>query len=212
MDSSLGIDIVDHRIDWGDGTPFQGGEILSHSYKQPGEYLIRYWVKTKSGEISKSEKKIRIAAPTAPVAKIDLQNRTYHVGEKVAVRDASGRQDIQRIWSSNGRTLGTDASMTWEVRNPGVVELSLQITDRFGQSSKDTVQIQVAKPSGPTAKFRFASAKVKPGESITMINESSDNVVRYGWTLPDGFSKQRGASVCESPTVRRSQLHFEGMG
>ncbi|MCC7336411.1 MAG: VWA domain-containing protein [Pirellulaceae bacterium] len=195
-DSSLGLNLRQHHVDWGDSTGFQEGATLTHAYSKAGEFTVRYAVVNEVGKQSQASKVIRVEAHELPIAEIKVDTTRVTVGEFINASTVTSSHDGACEWKLDGRLIGRERNCQWKADLPGRHKLELHLVDARGQSASDGVEIEVALPTPPVAKFRFSSKSPRVGEQLLLINESSESAVRFLWSLPDGnTSTERQMSV-----------------
>lgn len=186
IDDSLGVEIDQRVVDWGDHSPYQTGKDLRHTYEKRGKYRVRYLIKTASGKESQASDTITVTNPEPPVAQFELDRQEVTAGEPVIARNTTAGEGLSLQWDDGSDQQLTSPQAKFLFEKPGKATISLTVTDAFGQSASTQKSITVREPAAPTADFRFSPATVEVGDVITIINESGPTVARQQWTLPDG--------------------------
>jgi hypothetical protein len=192
VDRSIGIGIQRRTVDWGDKSPYEEGDLLRHRYLTPGEYTIRYVIKTASGRSSETSKAVRVTAPPQRVTEIRLSSDKVLVGEAVRATDVTAGEATGRRWRSSGGQ--ESASPVFEMRfdQPGRHRVELVRTDEYGRAGQGEACVEAVRPAPPKAIFRVANAPTRLGETIALINESEGPGNAFVWKI-DGreFSEER---------------------
>ncbi|MCM2374569.1 PKD domain-containing protein [Aporhodopirellula aestuarii] len=185
LDTSYGEGIVLQAADWGDGTPYSKGDVLRHRYDHPGEFAIRYVVKSDAGRESRVTKTIRVVAPDAPIAKIATNPAVVTLGDPVVLTDVSEGEVADRRWILPGGVVKSDSEVTHRFEDIGAQVVSLVVKDKLNQRSEAKATVLVRQPPAPTTSIKLSAATAKPGDRVTAIKETTGGV-RQRWLLPDG--------------------------
>ncbi len=183
MDRSIGVGIAQRIADWGDKSPYEEGALLRHRYRVPGEYTIRYLVKTASGRTSQTSLLVRVTSPPPSPVRIRLSAAKVMVGELVRVEDITEGEATGRIWRVAMGDESTSPVLETRFERPGRHRVTLVRTDAYGREGEGGAEVDVELPMPPQAKFRVAAKPLRPGDSIALINESTPNAGSFVWKV-----------------------------
>ena len=180
-DQSLGVEINQRVVDWGDKTPYETGEVLRHSYKAPGVYLVRYEIRSASGKKDIASQQIVVSAPDPLKAELNLSKYIVKVGESFTVIDVTKGEVASRHFNYGVNKTSNSVSFAATFDSPGEKQIRLTVTDKYGQESNAVANISVELPAGPIAKIEASSTSVHVGEEIVFSDRSKGSVASRNW-------------------------------
>ena len=196
LDDSIGVEITERTVDWGDRTPFENGTVLRHRYSQSGTYTVQYSVKTLNGKSSVAKGEIQITMPPAPVARIDATRNRVTVGETVVLTDKTEGLSKSRQWEYTGHRVSINPEVTLRLEDVGEQVVVLTVTDDYGQTSQASVTIQVDKPTPPVARMKLLKTCVVPGETLTAVDTTESQVAERDWNWGnDATAKEKEVTM-----------------
>lgn len=168
-----------YNWNWGDGTPASGEKAPTHTYKNPGEYMVTLTVLGKNGETVETKKKIRVSYP-APVADFSFSKGFVSTADIVSFTNKSSNA-TEYVWDfGDGSPKETAMTPTHQFKSPGTYTISLQVSNPDGMKSviRKTIEIQ----QKLFVDFEFSSTN--DGE-LSFKNKST-GAVKYQWEFGDG--------------------------
>ena len=140
-------------------------------------------------------------SPTAVITTIPTEDEDGKVTGTtpfVVIFDASNSTDVGSgiasvIWDFGDGTTGTEIAETHTYNNPGSYNVTLTVTDFYGNTGYDTVTIIANEPEAPTAKIVTVPADPTGSAPFTVYfdaykSESEAEIISYNWDFGDGSS------------------------
>ncbi|MFM9052025.1 MAG: PKD domain-containing protein [Bacteroidota bacterium] len=181
--SSLGP-IVSWTWNYGDGSSFGSGQIVSHSYANPGSYLVALTIVDSYGCQAVSPGTVNVQA--GPLINYSLSNTNgcspLTVGFNNSTVGANGY-----VWSFGDGSTSTATNPSHIYNSPGTYSVYLVASNGLCADTLFTNNI-VAVSSRPTASFS-AIATLCQGDTSVFVNLSSGNgstISSYAWDFGDG--------------------------
>jgi PKD repeat protein len=169
-DTSIGTSIVERFIDWGDGSPHVKTEgTASHRYTRPGEYSVRYAVRTASGRIDHCSETV-VVLPPAPTAKFRLASSEAGVARKMIVLNDSSSTMERCEWRINGKVISTARNLEWVPQSAEPMLVRLTVWDRWDQSHAAEQEIAIAPLEAPQAAFTVGNEHPLVGDTIRITD------------------------------------------
>ncbi len=188
--SSDNVGIVSYQWNFGDGGT-GNGIIVSHTYSNPGTYIVTLMVDDAAGNGPVSDTlTVKVVDTTPPVADAG-PNQTVNE-DTSATFDGSGSSDDEGIvsyqWDFGDGGTASGITVSHIYSDPGTYTVTLTVTDVVGLSDTDTLTVTVLDVTPPIADAGPDQA-VNEDTPVTFNgNGSSDNVgiVSYAWDFGDG--------------------------
>jgi PKD repeat protein len=184
LDESIGINITRRLVDWGDGTPYEEGDALRHRYEKPGEYRIRYLIKSAGGRSSQSTSTVTISPPAAAKAQFFLSSSQIKVGDSVTASDQTEGNLTSWRWAVDRQEISTKRSVALSFDKAGKHTIELTVCDAYGQISQVCKEIDVESPPPPVASINASRTRVDAGETVHLSDATEAEIARRLWTLP----------------------------
>lgn len=191
--TSSDIDGTIARQDWDlDGNGAFGdaaGATPVWAYPRPGSYTVGLRVTDNAGATTSTTRTVIVDQP--PSASFNAPSVAV-VGDTVTVASTSKDVDgtIRSLtWDLNGDGRFGDATTpvaTHRYTAPGVVQVSLRVTDDLGATSTATQMLTVVADMPPLAAFAFTPASPVAGQPVTFTSSSTDpdgSVAAQAWDL-----------------------------
>ncbi len=191
QDQSIGVEIVQRAVDWGDKTPYENGEVLTHTYKEPGTYMVRYAVKSEDGKKDVASLRITVTVPEALKAKLNVSKLTVQVGESLTVNDETKGDVASRRFIYGANKSSDSKSFDVRFETPGQKRIRLIITDKYGQETETVAYVSVELPPPPIARIEPSSLSVLVGEAVVLSDASTGGVSRRTWKHSDQTSDDK---------------------
>lgn len=141
--------------DFGDDTPAGSGAVATHTFEQPGTYLVRLTATNLStGNSGEATTRIVVSAslPTASVIATPTQGAAPLTVSFDASASTTPWGDIVAYeWDFGDGTTGTGATVQHIYASPGYYSARLTITDTIGGTSTALVLVNVTSPSARDA-------------------------------------------------------------
>lgn len=184
-----------YHWDFGDGT-FTGGATPTHSYAEPGEYVVTLTV-TGDDVVGNckntSSDQLIVNVLASPVAETNDDKITC-VGDPVAFDGSRSRSDISPIvsytWDFGDGTTGSGPNPDHTYRTPGVYVVSLTVTNDSGtECNTDVDQLKVVVNDRPVAaagpdQTTCVSDLVRFNANASVDHDGS--IISYLWDFGDG--------------------------
>lgn len=195
-DNSLGLNIVERNVDWGDGmtdsdSPFQ------HTFLRPGRFTVSYTIRSEDGRHDTVEQTVEVRLPAAPVAQMELSQARITLGQSVTLSDRTTSASDRR-WTAGMEMVSELAELRWKPESPGRYRVRLTVHDDFGQSDSTEQVVDVLPPPPPKADFRINQEKILPGDTVVLTSKVSPKPVECLWTVGD--RQLKGTSVTWTAT------------
>ena len=194
-----GYAITSYSWDFGDGTGPGTGEVVEHTYNNPGEYNVTLTVINSEGKSDNATKKIVVLTP--PIADF-----TYSVsGDTVTFTDTSSGNIEGWYWEFGDGETSTNQNPTHTYTlGEQDYEVTLVVSDENGLISDATKTVHAGTGSPnqpPVPNFTFSPQNPVVGELITFngsaTDPDADNIIGWLWEFGDGFG-----STLQNPTHR----------
>jgi von Willebrand factor type A domain len=203
IDDSLGIDVVERVVDWGDKSAYSRGENLRHSYGAPGKYQIRYLIRSRQGKTNQCSRPIAVKQ-LRPKAFFKVAETSIKLGDEVHFINESSESAVRWEWASNGNVFSKLRNPTLVIDHEKGCRISLTVWDSQSQSDRFEFTLSINKPNAPTANFEIP-AKAEPDQVINLLDASSGELIGEGQWLLDG--KQLSTSKAASFKAIASKRH-----
>lgn len=199
-DPDSGVSITSYGWDFGDGTTQSTNTpTTSHTYAQPGSYMVKLTV-TNSLGLPSTVFSRSVTVDETPTAAFTTAPAHPAQGAPVSF-DGSGSQDpdgtiADYSWSfGDGQSAdtGLTATTTHTYAEPGQYTAALTVTDSDGQTSTFSQTVTVYAP--PSALLTLPGTTPMAGNTVTLdASGSSDpnpgaSIVSYQWSFGDGQSR-----------------------
>jgi PKD repeat protein len=182
--------------DFGDGAR-GSGPMVSHSYPQPGDYVLRLTVSDKDGGQGSDTATVRVTAVNqAPLAVVSAPSQGL-VGEMLDLSgDASNDGDgyiTSYAWDFGDGMTGVGVNVTHSYSAAGSYQVILTVTDNAGltASAPHTIQIEFPAPLNlPPVAVISGPGTSLVGEAVLFdgsgSHDSGGGIVDYIWDFGDG--------------------------
>jgi PKD repeat protein len=196
--------IVSYAWNFGDGTT-ASGEQVTHTYTQPGQYLVTLTVTGSDGVSSTATATLQIV-PSGPTAVINAP--TSGQANQVILFDGSSSssssgQITSYTWDFGDGTTGTGARIRHQYAQPGQYTVSLTVTASNGTTATATQTIQIQAPQQPPTAVISAPDTGVVNQPLTIdgssSNANSGQITGYAWDFGDGTTAN-GAKVVHTYT------------
>lgn len=184
--------VVSRTWDFDDGTTTSDSD-PTHTFTQPGSYVVKQTVSTQTGCTSTVTDTIRVYGTPHPVI---VSDTVVCINDVLPLQGTLTVPDTAITWSWNLGSNGQSADQNTSVKYPqtGTYTISLEATNKLG--CKDQVSKNIYVPPTPTVTVN-GNATIVVGTGIPMPVSYSPNVVSYAWTPPAGLS----CTDCPTPFV-----------
>ena len=193
-DESMGVELTQFTVDWGDGTAPENVPPFQHAYQRPGRMTVKYTIVSKQGKTATAEHAIEVTQPAAPVAMMEVSHDQLMVGEALNAKDLTTPGAVNREWFFNGRKISIESTVTITPQEPGTGKLLLRVTDLFGQTSEATREIRVEKPTPPVAQIAIPKTAVLPEEPVHVVDVSAGKIASRRWKC-EGLQDQQSQAA-----------------
>ena len=187
--NNISLNGTSYSWNFGDGSVPGTEANPSHTYSQPGTYVVLLSVTNECGTVTTTQNVVVQGAP--PVPAISANNTLGCLPFSAQFTDQSAGDPTSWSWTFQG---GTPASSTEEnplvsYNAPGTYDVVLQVTNIFGTSTQTFPGYITVQPP-PTASFTYVANQL----SVTFTS-IAQNATTYSWTFGDG-----GSSTEQNPT------------
>ena len=206
--------IVEHIVDWGDGSPPDKSETsikFSHIYKSSGIYKIGYWVTDDRGAIGYSEKLAAVEDKIAPLLTIHSPaNASSLRGNTVSISGLSNEKLLSAYAETDSQKLDLrispdgfsfDAIATYQ--SDGNKSIKVYALDRSSNIATITVNFALTFNKPPVSTFSIAGtnsvAKILEFDG-SRSKDIDGSIVKYIWNFQDGG----GQSITETPKINHT--------
>jgi len=196
--SDMDGQVVSARWEMGDGNVSSGWTTV-HSYRWPGEYVVRLTVTDDDGAVASTTVRITVGN-RPPVASFGMDGVEVWKGRMAALNatassDTDGRL-VQYEWDFGDGTEGevTRSPVVLHVfERAGEVTVTLTVIDDLGASNVTTTTLTVLNRA-PEPRLRVGSATVPTGTPVSMEGSGSfdedGELVGFAFTVLDGDGRE----------------------
>ena len=150
VDESLTFDgglsrgnIVDYEWDFDDGST-AGGRTVSKTYSTVGTYTVSLQVTDAQGRTSEDQATVTVQPQPVPLQAEAGSDRVVTEGQVIQFDGRGSTGDIVSYeWEFDDGTTATGSTPQHAFREPGTYTVRLTVTDRQGQTSTDTLTVNV---------------------------------------------------------------------
>lgn len=197
LDRADGASATDYAWDFGDGATAEGAEV-SHSYAEPGAYLVTLRAEVEGGHPScqQLETVQRVIVNAAPAPAISGPERV--AAGQTALFDAGGSTDADGaitafLWEFGDGATARGVLAAHRYERAGTYDVSLTVIDDAATGNSEQTQVRTVEVSAAPVAGLAAPGALCPGESRTWgVAVAPGTGVR--WEFGDG-SQADGAEV-----------------
>jgi len=193
--------IISYEWDFGDEST-GSGEIVQHTYKEPGSYLISLTVKDDTGvecNIGVDNTLIVVNAP--PVAKAGVYDGNIFCTADQIVFDGSASFDpdgkkLEYVWDFGDGDSGTGVHVTHRYTNPGRYDIVLEVTDdaiNAEMTDSDIIVVIVNDPPAADAGPDIVTCSPTVSLDGTKSSDPDGTISIYAWDFGDKSGEDHGA-------------------
>jgi PKD repeat protein len=187
--NNISLDGTSYSWNFGDGSAPDTEANPSHTYSQPGTYVVLLSVTNDCGTVTTTQNVVVEGA--SPVPAISANNTVGCLPFSAQFTDQSAGDPTAWSWTFQG---GTPASSTEEnpfvsYSAPGTYDVVLEVTNIFGTSTQTFPGYITVQPP-PTATFTFVANQL-----VVSFTSVVQNATTYSWNFGDG-----GSSTEQNPT------------
>jgi PKD repeat protein len=187
--NNISLDGTSYSWNFGDGSAPDTEANPSHTYSQPGTYVVLLSVANDCGTVTTTQNVVVEGA--SPVPAISANNTVGCLPFSAQFTDQSAGDPTAWSWTFQG---GTPASSTEEnpfvsYSAPGTYDVVLEVTNIFGTSTQTFPGYITVQPP-PTATFTFVANQL-----VVSFTSVVQNATTYSWNFGDG-----GSSTEQNPT------------
>jgi len=190
---------------FGDGS-IGSGEIVSHTYTNPGTYSVTMTVVDSSHWIGVISFTINVAPfnlDQPPIAVFTLSPANATVGQTVFFNGAGSYDPDGYVqswsWSFGDGYTGSGPQPIHSYNNPGYYVVTLTVTDNGGLSATTSMTVSVRTDLPPVASFKSSPSNPKVGQQVFFDGSASydpDGFIQsYFWSFGDGTSQSFSSSA-----------------
>ncbi len=204
--------IIEYNWDFGDGTPAAKTRTASHSYKEPGTYVVTLSVADEDGEKAESTKEITVKAeatkPTAAITTVpalDSSNNSlegkvpFEVSFSGSKSTDSDDNIVDYEWDldGDGKTDEVGENIKYTYTKVGNFSVTLTVTDADGNTASSTATV-VTKQQDIQA--RVTATPIQGTIPLTVEFDASGStypggkISSYEWDFGDGSQKRIDAA------------------
>jgi PKD repeat protein len=212
-DIITGDSVASYSWDFGDGSALATTDTAEHAYADAGVYDVVLTVTDEHGATDTATTQVTVtnAAPTA----VATAPSSALVDHQVTF-DGTGSSDpdgdgLTYLWEFPDSSTATTATVAKTFHTGGSYEAKLTVTDPYGESTYDTVTVNVTN-TAPTAGATLSPGSVLVGHAISFAGSGSDaetpGGLSFAWTFGDGTtaSTKNASHTYSSPGIYHATL------
>jgi PKD repeat protein len=163
--------VASYEWAFGDGSANATGATVSHTYAQPGTYVVVLTVTDGAGNVARERATVVVRDVTPPEARLTANRTSVLTGGAVRF-DAGNSTDNVGIetyaWDldGDGTTDATGPNATWTSATPGTYAVTLTATDAAGNADTAAATVRVDAPGNVTVDLLGTTAPVAAGEPL----------------------------------------------
>ncbi len=175
----------------------------THTYEDPGMYIITLWVEDPDGYWDDNTIKVNVLDVTPPTAAMSVSKTDPAMGETVLF-DASGSTDNNALasykWDFGDGAFYEGAVCEHAYGSPGTYTVKLTVVDMHGNehSAEETIEVKVS--SIPIVKISFnviTETKTVQFNATATQDAVPDDNLHYTWNFGDGTDPVAGLGMIE---------------
>ncbi|MGP9745367.1 PKD domain-containing protein [Brachybacterium sp. AOP29-B2-41] len=185
--------LVEHRWDFGDGSPSVTGATSSHTYAATGTYTVTLTVTDSNGLLASTTREISVLGPNAP----PLADFTVSATGLTASADAAGASDpdgtitsYEWDWGDGATSTGMVASHAYAAAGERTV--TLRVTDDRGATTESSRTV-LTTHDAPVARFTTVAAGLDVTADAGGSSVSDGASLTHSWDWGDGSAATSGA-------------------
>jgi len=180
--NNISLNGTSYSWNFGDGSVPGTEANPSHTYSQPGTYVVLLSVTNACGTVTTTQNVAVVGAPPAPA--ISANNTVGCLPFSVQFTDQSTGDPTAWSWTFQGGTpaISTEENPLVSYNAPGTYDVVLQATNIFGTATQTFPGYITVQPP-PTASFTFAANQL-----VVSFTSVAQNATTYSWTFGDGGS------------------------
>ncbi|NML20648.1 PKD domain-containing protein [Pseudoflavitalea sp. G-6-1-2] len=176
--------------DFDDGTPPSTETHPTHTFTQPGKYLVKLTAFTDGNCKSEMVDTVRVYRTPSPVINSDA---SVCAGNQLNLKAGLAVADTFTIWKWDPGASSAD-NIDVRYNQPGTYNVKLEATNMLGCKGNTSKDITATPPPG----IQPGSNQIIPiGGSIALPMTYTGNIVTYNWTPAAGLS----CTDCATPTA-----------
>lgn len=141
-----GESITEASWDFGDGSSTVTGETVTHTFTDPGDFIVTLTLTDSSGAVSTATKTISVGVPV-PVITTQPEPQTLPVGDTLTLTAAAGGYGtLTYQWTRNGTPVAGQNAATLEISNAQTSDAGLyrvEVTNDGGTVNSGSVDVEV---------------------------------------------------------------------
>jgi len=188
-----GATLVEHRWDFGDGTPSETGTTAQHTYAATGTYTVTLTVKDSNGLLSSVSEEVDVLGPNVP----PIADLTLTASGLTLSGDASASSDpdgtiVSYLWDWGDGATSTGATAEHTVAAAGEHTVTLTVTDDRGAVTETTRTVTTTH-ADPVAAFTVHSTGLQVTADAAASSAADGATLTYSWDWGDGSAATSGA-------------------
>jgi PKD repeat protein len=168
----------DTTWDFGDGTPVQGGRIVSHAYAQPGQYGVVVTAPTACGTLTAPARTVEVYALICEVPTFQYFPNAPIVGQVVTFTTSAPDAE----WDFADGTRARGASVPHSFSRAGAYNVTVTGGSRCGNVRSDPQSVQVRDFGCPLPTFTATTTSPDVGQTVAFDTAYPSP----SWTFGDG--------------------------
>lgn len=181
-----------YEWDLGDGTKINGPGPITYTYKNVGDYIIKFIVTDLTTCIGKDTSRKTVHVYALPSLGVNLSDTIICRGDTISVMN-NCNPDYKYSWSPAAEVLNPNSCDA--LFSPSKSKsYYLLVTDENGCELQDTINIDVANLVAGVAWENLTTCKGKP---TVRLSNPSTGALNYFWTFGDGFTSKEVSPIHE---------------